>query len=302
MYGQVQKQNCLLIDTSILDPTPVVPIPVNPFIRCCYTLDVYASTTDADPFKNDKRDFLKILPKSVTSVTIRLQKFVNGVWTNVATLNNNNYGTFSPLGFATKDNNTYIGYYLDFRSVLLAHNVGKYRVQFDLTSTQFNSEEYCLRNFSEEAVDETTKIRWIKNSIIGDANQTRTNNFVGLKRENQMRVSQSIFGFKKGTFETETQRWQNGYERTHKKTDKERYTWEIRQMPSEILDVLRYDALMGDDIFFTDYNSRNNSGKYIEQAVEIVGEFAPNYDGLNPHPSVILEFMDKYSNRQKFYS
>tara|TARA_R110001606_G_scaffold93417_3_gene207469 strand:- start:267 stop:1181 length:915 start_codon:yes stop_codon:yes gene_type:complete len=302
-YGEVTKKNVLVLSEII--PDPEVPVDENPFKKCCYDLNVFASILDADKFKNDYSSSLKIFPINY-GVTMYLQKLVDGGWVSKVTLNNNNYGTYYARGFRQVNNNNYVGYKIDWRSVLADTGndlgEGKYRIHFDGATADLYSYEYCLAPFSQAASDQTVRITWMWNSVIGDYNSQKIRDFVGMGWLNQIRYSNSIFGFKTAPFTTESVLYNSGKEISYKKEFRESYKLELRYLPDELAEIVLYDILQADDIWITDYNSENNSGKYIEQNVEINGEYSPSYKNKRPELLLELDFIDKFNLRQKKYS
>lgn len=302
-WGEVTKQNVLVL--SEVTPDPIIPIDANPFKKCCYDLKVFADTTDADEYKNDYSSSLQIFPINY-SVTMKLQKVENGVWVDKATLSGNTYGTYYAQGFRTVDNNDYVGYKIEWRKVLdesvSGFGPGKYRIHFDGGTASKYSYEYCLSPYTTKAADKTVRITWLWNSVIGDYNSEEVRDFVGMEWLNQIRFSNSIFGFKKAPFTTESTLFDNGKEVSYKKNFREEYKLEIRNLPNELAEIVVYDILQADDIWLTDYNSENNSGSYVEQNVEINGEYSPNYGNKRPELLLEINFIDKFNNRTKKYS
>ena len=300
MSGQVQKKNILVLE-ELTEP-PVLPINPNPFKRCCYNLEVFADDTDTSVYKNDYFGALEAFPLNYTSVTKNLQKLVDGLWITQAVLNDNTYGTNYALGFETKNNKNYVGYKLQWRTVLIAFGTGKYRIQFDTPTIDLYSYDFCLNNYTADAVDRTVRITYLWDSVIGSKSQAKVRDFAGMEWLSQMRISSSMFGFKKAPFTVESTKYATGKEVSYKKTAREEYKLEIVNMPNDICEFLYYDILQADDIWMTDYNSTNNSGSYIEHNVEINGAYDPNYGNLRPELSLDIPFIDKYNNRDKKYS
>lgn len=299
-YGEITKQDVLV--QSVLDFDPATaPVEDNPFKKCCYDLNVFADSSDTDEYKNDNSNVIKIIPQQYT-ITMKLQKLVSGTWTDQATLNDNSYGTYYAQGFETKGNNDYIGYAISWRTVLSAFGVGRYRIEFDAGSGDaIYSEEYCLRVFTQAAADRSVRIKYLWNSVIGDADQTKQRDFSGLNWWNEIRLQPAIFGEKKATFEVETVRYQTGKERAVKKSFKEEYLLLIKQLPSELHDVVLNDILLSDEIQITDYN-KLNAARFVDQEVEVSGGYEPNYSNAKPYPDVSVTLIDKYDNRRKLYS
>jgi len=298
-WGEVIKVDALVMDSILVFPD--LPINENPFKKCCYKNLVLADPVDPDTFKNDTKGVLKSFPKSYTAV-MELEKYTSGAWAKVADLNTDALGTYYAQGFATKGNNDLIGYSISWQAVLLAHSTGKYRVKFDLSTIELYSEEFCLEVFSTRAADQTVRIDYKLDSVIGSEFSQSTRDFAGIDWWTQIRLNDAIFGYKKGPIEVEASRYQDGFERTVGKEYNEEYLLIIKRLPFALHDLLVYDILQADEIKITDYNSRNNSGSYINKEVEITGSYEPNYRGTRQQPSVELTFKDRYTNRKKLYS
>ena len=301
-YGNIHKEDLLVLE--VLVPDPEVPKEENPFKKCCYPLVKLADTTDEDEFKNDISSPIFIVPLQY-SITMNLQKYVGGEWVTQTVLNDNTYGTYKALGFETKNNYNYVGYQIEWRKVLdtgaSGFGAGKYRVEFNASVISRYSEEWCLSPFSLSAADKTVRIGYTWNRLIGDANQKRTRDFVGLNWPKEIRLNDSIFGYLSAPFEQEDVKYETGELATVSKGFKSKYKMEIRQMPKEIQSIILNDVLMGDNITVTDYNSQN-AGDYINVVVEIDGEFSPNYSDSRPNTDVELSFKSKYDNNNSYYS
>lgn len=299
-YGEITKVDATVQKVLDFDPAEV-PIEENPFKLCCYDLNVFADTSDTDEYKNDQSHVIKIIPQQYT-ITMYIEKLVDGSWVSQATLNNDTYGTYYAQGFQTKAKDDYIGYSIAWREVLSSFGVGRYRIKFDAGSgNAIYSEEFCLRVYTQQAVDRSVRIKYLWNSVIGDADQKAQRDFAGINWWNEIRLQPSIFGNKKGTFEVETVRYQTGKERAVKKSFKEEYLLLIKQLPSELHDVVMNDILLADEIKITDYN-KINPGRFIDQEVEVSGGYEPDYSNAKAYPDVSITFTDKYDNRRKLYS
>ena len=302
-WGEIQKKNILVMEELL--PDPELPINQNPFKKCCYDLEVLADTADGSVYRNDFVSVLEEYPLYYQSVSMELEKLLDGLWVKQADLNDNTYGTYYASSFRVKNNKFYVGYKLEWRPVLIAFGTGKYRVKFKpLFGNQLTkySLEYCLNNYTADAADRTVRITYVWDSVIGSKNQVKIRDFVGMEWRNQIRIKDSMFGFKKSTFTVESVKYQTGKEVSYKKGNREEYRLEVVNMPNEICEILLYDILMADDIYMSDYNSTNNSGTYIEQNVEINGGYEPNYGNLRPNLTLDIPFVDKFNNRDKKYS
>ena len=300
-FGEVQTQDMLVLEVIDFDP-PVIPKDANPFIKCCYPLKVFGNVVDkTDEFRNDFSAPLMIFPLQYT-VTMKLEKLVDGVWTFNATLTGSTiFGTNYDQGFVSKNNKDYVGYKLDWGEILDSEGSGKYRVEFETPSGSLYSEEYCLDQFSTYLADNTVRIGYNWNSVIGDENQKRTRDFVGLDWDNQVRLNDAIFGNKSAAFATDDVRYQSGELRTVSKSFNESYVFNLKRLPVDIFDLFLYDILLSDEILISDYN-KANFANYVNHSVEIEGSIEPDYSQSRPEVSISATFKSKYENNRKLYS
>jgi hypothetical protein len=304
-FGEVQKKDMLVLRVIDFNP-PEIPKDVNPFKTCCYPLGVFGNIADkTDKFKNDFSSPLLAFPLQY-AVTQYLEKFNDStqVWGIAATLTGNTtLGTDYPLGFKVQSGENYIGYKVNWGEVLDAAGLGegKYRVKFDAVAGSLYSEEYCLEQFTLIRANNTIRITYNWDSLIGDKDQKLTRNFVGFNWINQVRLRDAQFGNKTAAFETEDVRYQNGELQTVSKSFSEKYTLSLYRLPTDIFNLVLYNILLADTILISDYN-RANFENYIDHSVEIDGSIEPNYDGNRPEVSLIASFKSKYDNNIKFYS
>lgn len=301
--GEVHKQDFFYIDNDPTEDAASLDILTNPFAKCCFKLNVYASTSDTDTYKNDKTAFLYRFPLSVTSCTLTLQKKESGTWTDKATLNNNTYGTFYAFGFARKGTpqNDLIGYYLDWRTVLSAFGVGYYRIKRTFSSVDRFSEAYCLHSYTAQRVDRTTRVKFIQNSIIGDSNNSKlTVDFSNLEWESMIRIPKSMFGFVKSDYSIETVRYESGFQRDFENNQSKRYIWEIRGLDYITHKVITDQVLQADEIYISDYNSINPIKDLIDIPVIVDGNYEPTY-GTNTIYPVRIQLKNRFDNYRKLY-
>lgn len=299
-YGEIFKRDLLALEVRDFTE-PEVPKEDNPFKKCCFPLTVLADTSSTDDFKNDRTSFIEFFGLQYT-VDMYLQKFVDGAWVDQTILNDGTYGDYYPLGFTNRDNKNFVGYTIEWKTVLTTFQRGKYRLRFDAGSSQeVFTEEYCLEQFSTLRADRTVRIDFFRDSVIGSKDQKVTRDFSDINWFSQIRVPESVFYGRTGEFTSEQVRLQNGRNKTIQKSFVEGYTMEVRRMPIEVRNFLIYDVLMSDQIIVTDYN-RDNADKFINLEVELDSSFEPNYDDSRPYPTVELTFKDAYDNQRKLYS
>jgi len=297
-WGEVTKIDVLFIKDFLGNPTPP-DLGGNNFNVCCSTICALADTSDSDPLKNDYYAFAEFFPVTF-NVVMTLQKLVSGTWTDQATLVDDTYGTLHD--FNPRNNVKCHAYTIEWREVLDAFDSGKYRVNFDYGAAAINSFEFCLDYYSTDLADGTVRATYTRNSVIGSVLQNVTRDFVGTNLASQFRFCDAIFGGRKSTIETESHRLNGGKERTYLKRFKEEYSLTVRNLHYQFHPILLYDIMQADDISFTDYNSINTTGTYVDVEVEVNGNFEPNYRSGNNESSIEIAFVDKWDNRRKMYS
>lgn len=292
-WGDVFTQDLKALKVIDFNP-PSISTADNPFKVCCYPLKVFGDLSDTDTYKNDFNGFLKAFPIQY-SVTMKLEKYneSTATWASVGTLSNQ--------VSRTKNNLTYYGHKVEWRDYLSSDGEGKYRFKWETSSGSLYSNEYCLYEYSQRLVDQTVRIEYTWNSVIGDENQTEIRDFAGMEWPNQIRLCDSVFYGRRGTFEKEQVRLQSGEEKTVKKSFRETYTLEVRRASMEMHKELMYGVLMADEILVCDYNSEN-ADSFVDVSIEINSGYEPNYQGARPYPSVEFELIDKFDNRRKLYS
>ena len=295
-WGEIFKTDVLALE-DIVD-SPVIDLQANPFKVCCLPLNVLASVADTNTFINDYNNFIQIFPVQYT-VTMYIQKYneSTAIWENVG-------GALANELSVSRNNMTYYSHkiiwqtYLNFATY---GGEGKYRLDWDYGSGHKYSNEYCLKTYTQSRADETVRIEYTLNSVIGDKLQTATTDFVGLNFTSQIRLSDALFNDRAAPFEVEGVRMSNGRERTISKGFRETYKLELRRSPRDLFDLLMYVVLMADDLKVCDYNRANNDD-FVNTLVEVNGEFAPDNSNSRPYPSGSIDFISRYSNNKKFYS
>ena len=293
-YGQIFKTNVLALEDIVIPPT--IDIPENPFKVCCLPLKVFASLTSTNTFINDFTGFIELFPVQF-SVTMNLEKYneITKVWDIVLS------NIANDLSAVSRNNRNYFGSKINWKPILTSFGVGKYRMDWDYSSGNRYSMEYCLEEYSQTRADETVRFEYKLNSVIGSKTQTEVTDYVGLNWLGQIRLDNAIFNNRSAPYEVEGVRMSNGRERTISKSFRETYSLELRRSQREVFDLLMYTVLMADDLKVCDYNSSNNDD-FVNTLVEVNGEFAPDNSNSRPYPSGSIEFISRYSNNKKFYS
>lgn len=305
-YGEAQKENFLFIAK---DPAKAeTPLEVLEFRNkdCCFELPVLAKTSGGDNFTDDKSSFIRFMNNGISGATMTLQKKVSGTWTDIATLNNNTYGTYYAFGFKTNQlNENLMGYLIEWKLVLAAHGEGDYRIKTDetlITTGTVNSYsfEYCLKTYTANRANGTVRADWFNTGIIGDpSDDTKVLDFDDLSWFSQMRFPDSFFGFNTDEHEDEYVRYQNGKQVWLSDTDRGKFRLITGRFPAWLHDHIKFNMLKSDDLKITDYNN-NNPNTHIDRPVKRAGNYEPQWDegGSSKLARVEIEFEQLYVNNK----
>ena len=86
---------------------------------CCFILDVFALIGDADPFKNDHKEFIYSYGAANTGTLLVIQKCVDDEFEDQVTIVDQSFGTFSDFGVFTTLGLKYISLFLTFIEIIL---------------------------------------------------------------------------------------------------------------------------------------------------------------------------------------
>jgi len=294
--GESIRRVFSLVSENPIPTTPTLDILSNTLDKCCSDnlIKVYADAT-TDQFKNDKSTIVKVFSSATTSVTMTLQEYVNGAWTDLVVLATNSLGTFYPLGFLP---NT-VGYTLDWYEVNDYNGVGAYRIKFEALSfagtyTTY-SDQYCLSLYNPISVNGTVKLEWYLNGTFADStNDARVIDYGTSNLYQQIRLD-GIFGKPTSEKAEEFIRYQNGKEVFLKSEQTPEYTLMLKPQTPTILQLLQYQVFQQDSVLVTDYN-RNNHYSWIQKDVKVTGGFAPEWDWNSLKASVELKLTNANNN------
>lgn len=271
---------------------------------CCFELPALAETVYTSDYKNDYMSVITWWGIDIASVTMYLQKYSNGSWTNVATLNGNTYGTFYTLGFYTTiDNEKAIGFNLKWENVLIALGEGNYRIK--TTATSITSEtinkysfDYCLKEYTDNRADRTIRVEWWLNGIIGDKDfDDQRNDYSNKNWANQIRLPESKFGYTKDDVERTFVKYQGGENIWLKDESIPEFTLKTGRYTADLHNFIKYNLLKGDKISITDYNT-NNAERFIDKYVVPNGGYSPNWVDGSIHASCEIKFNAYYQRHE----
>jgi len=303
--GECIKANFIIVATNPVAEVPTIEgiIPTSSVAQCCSNTTFFASTADDAELKNDKTSFLWVLSPLVSASVMTLQKAdANGDFQDVETLDNNDFGTLYDLSFNTdEDSRKYIGYLLNMRDVIIAHDGGLYRVKNSITTILGNkdlySNEFCLVEYSPALINGTVRIETYTNGIRGAAgSQTDYIDFNSINWYNQIRLK-GMFGFTTSEYTREDVEYRNGQKQWVVDEQKEKYILKLKPVDQATRNFLKTDVLQADEIIITDYNSLNPD-EFIGIYVSGSGGFEPRHNIKEALP-VDINFDSAFNNQRK---
>ncbi len=275
---------------------------------CCFALPALAEIGDkTNDLFNDYHCPLFFWGNGFQTANLKLQKNINGEWTDILTLTDNGYGEYHEFGFfVDRYLNSAIGYTLDWNLVLNsgADNFGEgnYRIKstgtptFGIETVEKFSFEFCLKKYTEARADKTVRISWYNNGTKGDPEDDRKKKDFGtLNWFNQIRLPNASFGSDTSDFTEEFVKYQTGFMDWTEDSQTEKYKMELKGYPNEIHRYVKIDILQSDNIIISDYNTRNPT-PHTNKEVRRIGNYEPNYVEGALKSSVEISFQQAFQN------
>jgi hypothetical protein len=275
LNGMATQLKTNTLDTSV----PVgVAIPTSLISECVGTLPVFATYGfGRDPERNDFTSFLDLeLPGTNTTYTLLGENCAE-----IATLNDNTYGTYYAQGFLTEANGfTYIqglytGYKLIWKKVLDVFGPGTYKIKKKVEGkeTEYLLEEcscfFELCEYSDARANETVRIETTQNgNTISPGLE-----YLGVNWKEQIRIP-GFFGNKQRRLE------QDNY------VDKNRNTTQIQ-------DTLVHEFTL----LISDYNLLNTDN--LKNISVIPTSIDTEYFGKSKKAADEIKFEERQKNRVK---
>lgn len=298
--GEAYKAVFDLIPTGIFKP-PTIDYAQDVVNRCCFVLPVIADQFSSDKYKNDQTSVYFGYSSVVVSVVLKLMK--DGEI--VATLNTNALGTFYAFGFQDDGIKKYIGYQLDWKLILAAHGAGEYQVRSDYTDvTAATGSDYwfkqCLYQYTLGRVDETVRLEFYHNGIIGDwIADTDLRSFKDLNWYNSVRIPKAMIYNERAEFESEEKQYNNGKLQDVKMDQEPLFDLIVEPMPADLHRYMRVEVLTGDRIIVTDYNARSPLRPFVDKELKFRGNYEPNWQGIYGRSTVLIGFKQRFNNLRK---
>lgn len=325
--GEVQIESfCVVIENSQRVAPAPLDIPPYPITECCFALPALALPSghpDAgDTFKNDKHSVIFIYDLGTVSVDFELESYVNGIWTKVADLTDDTYGTLRALGFAVETDDSvdpaivvaqYAGFEIDWQLVITLLGEATYRiktVETDIVAEVTNqlSFEFCLKAYLPHRANKTVRFEWYQKGILGDRladelvfDYSYPAAIVGGDGWfNQLRLPDSFFGFNRSNYEREYVRYTNGQQVYIQDKQVEEYDFHSGMFPDFLHNYIKSDIVQADRILVTDYNSKNpNLSTLQNKAVKPNSNYEPEWNYNNRRALVTVSFVQEFQNRIK---
>lgn len=279
-----------------------------------YTLPVFADFTCTDGYHNDYNTWVFQYPGTynpIASGDFHLQQYISGAWTNVATLNNSNFGSTIYTGNNCIVN--YGGYTLNWALVLQNLGAGTYR--FYVTGVGTNKVTYCLKSppfclqpYSCHGVDGTIKFETVQSGGNWGSVTTQgqswsmccVNKVSGATTPITISDSIRFFGFfgkNKPSLQRDQVKYAPGVIVKNRDEAIKHFTFESSQIPQWLHERFYAYAMMADQLFVSDYNINNSDYNFKHFWIVAEGDYAPKYVGATRYPKV----MDvKFTEGQQF--
>ena len=302
--GDVQKRLFGMIDDNPVVSTPLPPLGVTDVSDCCFELPIFGNLgSSTNKASNDRTGFIKRYNKSISNVSLVLQKF-DGEWVDQDDINNDDYGDFSDFGDYEYKGYKYISIYVSWRDILVAFGEGSYRIKTIEESIQSSvddknkfSFEYCLRDYTAALAEGTVRFDTLNSGILGDVDRRKKTFKYPDNYPDGIRIP-AVFGNNKSSYEAEYTVYRDGSRVQLTGTQTETYVLDAYPMPADVHDFLKTNFFQASEIYVTDYNT-NNANRHSRTKVVNPDGYEPRWSGQSKLASVSLEFEDAYDNKRK---
>ncbi len=280
-----------------------------------FTLPVFASVSNATSYWNDKNSWLFNFPGNFNAITaglFHLQKKISGIWTNMAVLNNSNYGTplYTGVDSGICVNQNYSGFTLDWRSVLIGFGEGTYRFFIDGRGYSDNfpycgfSPPFCLKAATCTDMDGTVKFEAsYSGGVFGDVNN-QGNSWAlccvpdffedsgPLQWADSIRFA-GFFGYQTGEYKRDSIKYATGVIKKVRDEVVKKFTLKTDRLPKWLLDRYMAYGLMADQLYVSDYNLNNADYNLKHFYITADSDFSPKYTNYSRYTKILdLQFKE----------
>jgi len=218
--------------------------------ECEYVERVFAEV-GGEEFKNDKRHFLVSLSIATDTATFKL--FKNDI--EIATITDDTYGIFTAVGgFPTQPLKT--SFFADFEKIFNLEGPGCYQIKADrviiTNGSTLSSVPYQLFAYSARRANGTIRLKSFQNNDIENGID-----YTGMNFEQQVRIFADLI---KEPREDIIENYRSGFQDVEQIQDAviKKYRFKTMSIPSVISNQIMDDMLLGNSVFFTDYNVFGN--------------------------------------------
>ena len=249
---------------------------------CAYIEQAFVKE-NGKAWETDKSTFL--FSKVITSDTIVAKLYKNGTF--VMNVDNTIGQDFSNL-----PSELYVGYLVDWYMVKALHGYGMYSIKVEHTNfgnmVTWDSHYYNVVEYNECRAEDTVKIETYQTGEILDG-------FVYDNWYQSVRVK-GFFGLPQKEFESEN--YQNSQRELTQIQDKitTNYRLILKNLPTNISNIITYQQTLANNTYITDYNSYNNE-KFTQKQVQFLS-YENVTHGRNGQSHILL-FRDKLDNKIK---
>lgn len=312
--GEEIRQNSIYVSTksnqNICTPRPP---------QCPFVLNVYGDATTTAELQNDKSDFYYFGDATIASMVLTLQKndsaCGDSTYTDVKVITDNAIGKwfafgtnpdFSGAAFTDDYQKKYTGVFLEWRKVLLAYGVGKYRMRivktdvFGNVTTSYDQREFCLHNYDCRLLDKTIKIETLNQGLRGIFGENDQVDYAG-GWKGEIRLT-GLLKYKSSSYVKEFNQYGDSSFNALKPIILEqqpRFTLSLKPVPGWVDWIISTNIMQADEIKVVDYNLRNRH--YLVQTPLVVdGDYTPRDNNLgNALSDVEIEMVHGRNNLRK---
>lgn len=302
----IGQRTMKVFSLSISEPPPELPAFCDDGkYDCGFVLPVFADGSD-DDLKNDKTGFHCLGENWVSDIEFVLQKSVADVWTDVATITDDTYGTYSPMGTYTSKPK-YAQMIIDWKEVLADLGEGQYRMKITETipigENITYSKPVCLKEYICMP-NNSVRLEWWMNRGIGSIeNDRRVLDFSDVNFYYQFRIPGSFFGYAKSEYEEEEIQYTTGKRDDVVSRQEEKYTLKMtgygKGLPAWLHNIIKTYAFQSGTLLITDY-SANNPQEYVQKAVKRASSYEPRYTPYSKCAPVTVELKPTYNRLERF--
>lgn len=277
-----------------------------PYINKVFGRLVSGVAVTTSTYENDWSSFLVdysmyTANPTLATITYILQKKTGATWSDVATLNNNVYGTNYPLNSIT-GHLMYAGYAINWGKVLQLQGEGIYRIKVTSAFGPFTgclvSEPFCLQEWNCINADKTSKFEATLTGKIGSIDiDGYLYDLCGMNWFDSIRI-RGMLGFEETEYQEEMLQYNTGL--MERERDEAIQTFKFvttpKGLPKWLLDRFKVYGMMSDTLLGSDYCMNNSDYDMRQKLLVKAGGFKPVYRVSSRNAKVTVEFAEGMRN------